>query len=202
MALKEKRRFLRNSRGNIYLEFALLAAVFLVAGALLAGIHPGFGLLVPIGIVIFFMPNILSGVASWQDRRSFRKQLASVQNADRTPPVVLRNEFRWSKAQGLWLDSARGELGLLNAADGPSTRTLDALRSVRAVFAEAAQVRTFHRQYRVPARYVLVFEFENQPSLELVTYKKRVAVQWIETLRPHLGNRLNTEGLEAKTGLH
>jgi hypothetical protein len=120
---------MRNNIGSIYLEFELLALAFLVAGALLAGIHPAFGLLMPVGVLIFFVPNILSGVASLQDRRSFRRQLASVRNAERPPLMLLRNEFSWSKAQGIWIDHARSTLGLLNAADGPSTRTLDALRS-------------------------------------------------------------------------
>ena len=57
---RSRSRITSAQRGNIYLEFGILAVVIVIAGAVLAGVHPLFGWLMPVGIVVFFTPNILA----------------------------------------------------------------------------------------------------------------------------------------------
>jgi hypothetical protein len=73
-------------------------------------------------------------------------------------------------------------------------RTWDTLNSVRAVYAEKSYAHSFHEgKVRIPARYVLIFEFKDARPIELNTRRRRVMDRWLEVLRPHFGDQLSQE---------
>lgn len=182
----------RAQRGSVYLSYALLAFVLLVASALLVKVHKAFALLMPIGILVFFLPNLMALFAWGQAGRRFRKRLAVLQSGKPQTVVVLKNEFGGIEAQAVWLDPSGRELGLISNNDDGSVRTWDALTGVRAVYAEKTYAVSFHEgKVRIPARYVLVFEFKDARPIELITRKRRVMNGWIEVLTPHFGDQIS-----------
>jgi hypothetical protein len=182
----------RSQRGSVYLGYVLLAFLLLVAGALLVKVHEVFALLLPIGVLVFFLPNLMALFAWWQAGRRFRKRLAETQGGKRQSVVVLKNESGGIDAQAVWLDTSCRELGLISDNDDGSVRTWDTLNSVRAVYAEKSYAHSFHEgKVRIPARYVLIFEFKDARPIELTTRRRRVMDRWLEVLHPHFGEQLS-----------
>ncbi len=173
----------RNQRGNVYLEFALIAFVLMIAGALLTRVHQAFAVLVPIGILVFFTPNLM-GLFEWlRGGKQFRARLAALQSGSLPSVAVLKNEFGGFSAQAVWFDSAARTLGSISDGDEGPARAWDTLSRVRAVFAEETYAHSFHKgKIRIPARYVLVFEFQDAAKIELVTRKRRLMEEWVALL--------------------
>ncbi|MDE2088931.1 MAG: hypothetical protein KGJ12_02805 [Gammaproteobacteria bacterium] len=67
------------------------------------------------------------------------------------------------------------------------------------MFAEEGYATSFHKgRVRIPARYIFRFEFEGDDAFVLVTMRRKRMRGWIEALRPHVGDRLDTRALEGK----
>ena len=181
----------RSQRGSVYLSFALLAVLIIIVGSLLVQVHKAFALLIPIGILVFFLPNLIA-IFSWlQAGWQFRKNLSELKAGKSESVVVLKNEFGGLNSQAFWLDPSCRELGVISDDDG-SVRTWDTLNGVRAILAEESYAVSFHEgRIRIPQRYVLIFEFNDARPIELVTRKRRLINKWIEELRPHLGAKLS-----------
>ncbi len=185
--------------GSVYLSYALIAFVVMIAGAILVPVHKDFALLLPIGILVFFMPNLIGLWARMQARGRYHRQLAAVRQDWSKSVVVLRNEFGGFEAQTAWLDLSQKTLGFLSGDKGSQVSSLATLRSVRAVGAEESQATSFHQgRVRVPARYILRFEFEGDDAFALVTMKLKRMRSWVEALRLHVGDRLDTRPLDGK----
>ena len=189
----------RKQRGSVNLSYALIAFVVIMAGALLVNIHKAFALLLPMGVLVFFLPNLM-GVWAWlQAGRWFRQQLAMIRQGNPGSAVVLKNELSGIDARAVWLDPSHGKLGFISGDRDSLLQSMEALRSVRAVFAEETHAISFHEgRVRIPPRYVMVFEFENGDPFELVTMKGRRMRRWVEALRPHVADRLDTRKLDRK----
>ena len=76
-SVKEKVDFFKQ-RGSVYLSYALLAFGMMLAGALLVSIHKAFALLLPMGILVFFLPNLLG---LWARRLSAKGDRPSSANS-------------------------------------------------------------------------------------------------------------------------
>ncbi len=182
----------RVQRGSVYLGYALIAFLLLIASALLVNVHKAFALLLPTGILVFFLPNLMTLFAWGQAGRQFRNRLAVIRKGKPQSVVVLKNEFGGVNAQAVWLDPSSRELGLISDNDDGTVRTWDMLNGVRAIYAEETYAQSFHEgKVRIPARHVLIFEFKDARPIELVTRKRRVMEGWLNTLQPHFGNQLD-----------
>jgi hypothetical protein len=185
--------------GSVYLSYGLLAFVLILASVLLLPVHKVFALLLPIAILVFFLPNLIGLSASLDSKQWVRQQLAMCQQGNSDSTIVLKNELGGIDAQAVWLDLLQGQLGLISGKKDSQTHSLKMLRSVRAVFAEEAYATSFHEgRIRIPPRFILVFELECGDTFDLVTKKRRRMDQWVETLRPHVADRLDTQMLDGK----
>ena len=100
----------KHQRGNVYLEFALLAFGLVLAGALLTPLHKAFALLLPLGVLVFFLPNLIALANRVRAVILFRRQLATARAGLPASCLMLRNEFHGLDAQALVLDTAGGTL--------------------------------------------------------------------------------------------
>lgn len=182
-------------RGNVYLEFGIVAVVIVIAGALLAGVHPIFGWLMPVGIVVFFTPNILALWRWLQAEVRLRAEIKRIKQENPGSILLLKNELWGTNAGAVWLDGS-SRLNYVSGGENPVMRPLESLVSVRAVFAEKSHAHSFHSgEITIPERYCLVFEFAQDSKWELVTLKRRVMDRWITMLRPRIEGRLNVSSL-------
>jgi hypothetical protein len=182
---------LRSQRGSVYLECALLGFACVIAGAFLVKFHKAFALLLPVGVLVFFLPNLLSLAARLRICRIFRKELAAIREQGRDEVIVLRNRLRSLDAQAVWLDPQAGEIGFVAADMQTRIEPLETLQTVQAVYVEKSSAVSFHKgTIRIPPRFILAFSFANGFSFKFVTLRKRVMTGWIESLRPYLGERL------------
>lgn len=188
----------RLQRGSIYLDYALIALALAIVGLLLLPVHKAFGLLVPAAIVVFFIPNLAALGASMTMSWRFTRAWSAVRNGRLPPAVMLRNEFFGINAQALWFDPATYRLGVVSATDGDLSQPLDRLERVRVSFLEESHARSFHQgDVRIPARYLLAFEFTGGQVLGIVTRRRRSVDRWIEALHPHVGALLDLTAISA-----
>jgi len=177
----------------------LLALALILAGALLVHVHKVFALLLPIGVLVFFLPNLIGLWARIQLGRAFRQRLTTIRRSNPERAIVLQNELGGSEARAVWLDPPHGKLGFISSDSGGRDslpENMGALRSIRAVYAEETHAISFHQgRIRIPPRYVMIFEFENGNRFELITMRKRRMREWIESLRPHMDDKLDTRAM-------
>jgi hypothetical protein len=153
--------------GSVYLSYAILAFVIILASALLVTVHKAFALLLPIGVLVFFLPNLIGLWGRLLAGHWVRQQLAMVRQGNSDSAVVLKNELGGIDAQAVWLDPSQGKLGFITGDKDSLLNTMKMLRSVRTVFAEETYATSFHEgRVRIPPRYVLVFEFESGDTFE------------------------------------
>jgi hypothetical protein len=182
-------------RGNVYLEFALLAFALLIAGVFLIKVHELFILLVPAAALVFFLPNLMGFFGSQGAGKRFKERLAALPGVNAQSVTVLRNEFGGAEAQAVWFDAAARTLGLIYEYGDESVRSWDALERVRAIHVEQTYATSFHRgKIKIPARYVLIFEFNGAVKIELVTRKKRVMDEWIGLWQARGAGKLEYDG--------
>jgi hypothetical protein len=185
---------LRSQRGSVYLECALLGFACIIAGAVLVRFHRAFALLLPIGLVVFFLPNLMALAERLRIRRRLRRELAAARERGRDGVIVLKNRLRGFDAQALWLHTRAREIGFIAADEQTRIVTWEAVQRVQAVFVEESSAMSFHKgKIRIPPRYLLAFSCADGFSFEFVTLRRRVMTDWIEALRPHLGERLKVD---------
>ncbi len=185
---------LNTQRGSVYLEYSLLAFGIAVTGALLTRVHKAFALLIPLGVVVFFMPNVLELIARLRIRGRFRRELAAAGDRGHDDVVVLRNGLHEFDAQALLLDTRSRDIILVISDREPLTNAWEALSAVRALMVGESRAVSFHKgEIRIPPRYILVFEFHEGNPFQLVTLKRSIMNKWIETVRQYFGERLNVE---------
>ncbi|HUW98451.1 MAG TPA: hypothetical protein VMV40_06365 [Acidiferrobacter sp.] len=181
------------------MSYALLGFALMLAGALLIHIYRVFALLMPIGILVFFLPNLIALWTRIQLGRAFRRQLTRALRSSPKQTLALRNELGGDEAQAVWLDPPHGTLGFLPGDSVGDSRPEDiaALRSVRVLYLEETQAVSFHEgRIRIPPRYAIAFTFADGHHFELITMKRRRIRQWIESLRPYVGDKLDTQALD------
>ena len=184
---------LGGQRGSVYLEYALLASAIAFAGAVLIRIHHAFALLLPVAVLVFFLPNLMGLAARLRAGRSFRGEVAAALKAN-PGAVVLKNGLAGFDAQALLLDGRRREAAFVTAEEGTRTVSWDEVGAVRAVRAGESSAVSFHRgTVRIPPRYMLVFEFGEGEVFRLVTLKRKVMTAWLDGVRPVFGDRLVEE---------
>jgi len=187
----------RAQRGSVYLSYALLALAVMLAGALLVGVDKAFALLLPIGVLVFFLPNLAGLWARFRLGREFRRRLTTALGNNFEQALVLQNELGGNEARAVWFDPSHGRLGFLSSDRDSLLENIAALRGVRAVYVGETHAISFHQgQMRIPPRYLMIFEFENGHLFELVTRKRSRMHQWVESLRPHMGDRLDTRAID------
>lgn len=184
-------------RGSVYLSYALLAFVIALIGVLLVPVHKAFALLVPVGVLVFFWPNLMMLTqwccAAWH----FARQLAALRGGPHKSAVILTNEFHGFRAQALWLDPASRELGLVPSEGKLPVQTLDTLQKVRGAFVEESDAVSFHEgQIRIPACFILAFEFNDGSALKVITRKQRRFAHWVAAVHPHVGELLVLDGID------
>ncbi|HEY3326357.1 MAG TPA: hypothetical protein VGK14_04235 [Novimethylophilus sp.] len=181
------------------MSYALLAFMIILASALLVTVHKAFALLLPIGVLVFFLPNLMGLWTRLQAGHLVGQQLVMVRQGNPNSAVVLKNEHGGIDAQAVWLDPPQGKLGFISGNKDSLTNAMEMLRSVRAVFAEETYAVSFHEgRIRIPPRYILVFEFESGEPFQLVTMKRRRMLQWVKALHPHVADRLDTRILDER----
>ena len=197
-SVKEKVDFFKQ-RGSVYLSYALLAFGMMLAGALLVSIHKAFALLLPMGILVFFLPNLLGLWARLQAAQSFHHQLATVHLSRPSLAFILKNEGGGLEAQAIWLDASKRAIGLVSGDGVSRFNDLAKLTGVRGVFSGEEQAVSFHRgTVHIPARYTLEFEFNGESPFHLVTMKRKRMRKWLETLSMHMEGLLALSSLEGK----
>jgi hypothetical protein len=184
---------IHRQRGSVFLGYALIAFVLCIAGAILIPVHQVFALLIPVGVLVFFTPNLMALYGWLNAGRRMRERLAARRGANPNV-VVLKNEFGGFNAQAVWFAPSSRQLGLISENDDGSVRSWDALVRIRAVYAEETYAVSFHQgKIRIPARYVLVFEFTDARPIELVTRKRRLIDEWIATVQERGPGKVETD---------
>ena len=186
-------------RGNLYLGYALIASVVILASALLVKVHRDFVLLFPVGVLIFFMPNLMELRVRWQLGRKFRQQISLICQDNPEQVTVLKNELGGIESQAVWIDRSRGRLGFISADKEMLSKGWESLSGVRAMFANETYAISFHKGHvRIPSRYFLIFEFASGDPFELVTMRLRQMRKWIEVLRSQGDVQIDTVDLDEK----
>lgn len=183
-----------NQRGSVYLGYALLAFAIAITGSLLVSVHKAFGLLLPVAVLVFFLPNLMGLWARLQATIQFRRQLAQARHSFSKSTILLKNGQGNINAQAVWLDPERNEFGFISGDHDLIVKAFDGLQKVRIVYNEAACATSFHQgRVRIPPRYALVFEFGDGTSHDFITLKQRRLHKWLAKLEQVVGARLQSE---------
>jgi hypothetical protein len=189
----------RRESGHAFVEFAIVAALLMVAGVLLARFHPAFLGLVVLGAGVWLAPTVLE----WRDRiRHWRAQLAHAERAEERWRALLASGFEAAAS----VRGRRGEGGAYLAVDTRADRLALVTGAETAEFELARLQRV--ELFRITVsrfgeadryRYGLALSGVDLPrNLGLSFPSRREGRRAFETLRGALGSRVTFDDTAAR----
>lgn len=173
----------RNQRGTL-LELWVLAAILAAAGAALGALHPAFFALIPIGLLLPFVPVILEFAAAWGvGSAGIRKRLKELRKAGFSADIVV-HAARHEGGASIAVDMKAGRVAFVFSSD---TRVRE-LVDVKTIELDSQSVSQWGKG--TWTRYVVHFVFSETDACGLSFPSLRKARRVFDQLKQQLGNRI------------